>query len=226
MRSMAVMVVAALLHCAVARAAEVELTVALPAGMQVKAAVAGSFSIKGEISGTLRQDMVVFHDLLPDTPYDIRLTLAEGTVLQGVDMSWYNEEPAKPGAEPLSDDDREQIRAVLQDIKSFTNRNDIIQLIGDHNRAVLLAQLVRDKEFHADKGGEIIWRIELWYFKNNYGGWEKISQVNKVLRRERFTNSEAFKAATQKLQWMPSLGGIIVSKAQGAKTVTVAPPDK
>ena len=210
----------------VCHAGGVDLTVQTPSGMQVKSAAAANVSMKLETAGTVTGQAVVFHDLLPDTPYDIRLALADGTVLQGVDMGWYNEEPAKPNAEPLSDDDREQVRAVLQDIKAFTNRNDILLLQGDHNRAVLLAQLIRDKDFHADKGGEIIWRIELWYFKNNYGGWEKISQVNKVLRRERYRDAAAFNSATENIKWVPELGGIVVAKGKPGTVTLKSTNDK
>ena len=206
-----------------ARAAGVDLSVEIPQKMNVKSAVAEQRDAKLQTAGQIQGQKIVFHNLLPDTPYDLALTLADGTVLQGVDMSWYNEEPAKADAGAMTDDDREQIRAVLQDIKDFMNRKDIVRLSGDHSRAVLLCQLIRDRDFHADKGGEIIWRIELWYFKNDYGGWGKISQVNKVLRRERFTDAAAFAAATKKIQWTPQLGGVQAGK-DGQTTLKLDEP--
>jgi hypothetical protein len=190
----------------------VDLTLEVPATMQVKEALADNRDTTTQTTGTVQGQKIIFHNLTAGAAHDVRLTLADGTILQGVDLSWYNQEPAKADAEPFNDEDREQIRAILQDVKGFTNRNDILKLTGDHNRAVLLAQLIRDRDFHADKGGEIIWRIELWYFKNNYGGWEKIGQVNKVLRRERYASAEEFKAATQNLRWTEQLGGIRPAK--------------
>jgi hypothetical protein len=89
---------------------------------------------------------------------------------------------------------------------------------------VALTRLIRDTNFHADKGGEVIWRIELWYFQFHYGGWEKIGQVNRVLRRERFGSADQFQAATAKLRWTPELGGIRLAKDHASTAITLAPP--
>jgi hypothetical protein len=96
-----------------------------------------------------------------------------------------------------------------------------LQLRGDGSQAVGLVQLVRSKTFHGDKGDEVIWRIELWYFKNEYGGWSKIAQVNKVVRRERFKTEGDYQAATARLEWIPDLGGIMMPKGDAGRTISL-----
>ena len=191
----------------------------LPEGKQVKSAVAAAPSLKLDVQGTVDGRTVTFANVLPDTAYDVRVTLTDGTVVQGVDLGWYDEEPAKKDAADLDNDDREQIRAIVQDVPGFYNKRDILVLRGDHDRAVALLRLVRDKAFVNDKGGEVIWRIELWYFKNQNGGWEAVQQQNRVLRRERFPSPDARKAAEDAVRWAPALGGLRVAKGEAAKTV-------
>jgi hypothetical protein len=206
-----------------ARAGEgVRLAVKVPAGTRVKAAVAQASSLKLETVGAVTKDGIRFEKLLADTPYELRVTLDDGTVLQGVDMSWHSDEPAKEDAGELSDDDREQVRAIVADIPRFYNKCEILRLQGDHDRATALVRLVRDKQFVNDQGGEIVWRIELWYFKNQAGGWEAINQQNKVLRRERFRDRKAYAAEADHIRWVPELGGI--KAPRGGRSITLPSP--
>lgn len=177
-------------------------------------------ALKLETGGKVQGQEVLFTNLLPDTPYDLTIRLKDGTTLQGVDMSWYNEDVSKSPDKPLTDEDRKQIDSLAKDIKSFYDRTDYLHLIGDHDRAVALVQLVRESDFHAGKGN-IIWRIEVWYLKNQYGGWEKTLQQNKVLRRERYDNAGAFREATGKLRFVPELGGIRLTAADQPRTITL-----
>lgn len=194
------------------------LTVVLPESLVPISASASA--LKLDTAGKVRGREIVFDNLLPDTPYEISITLRDGTHLQGVDMSWYNEEPSRSPGKPFTEDDLRQINALARDIRSFYDRTDYLQLVGDHDRAVALARLVRDSDFHAGKGN-IIWRIELWYLKNQFGGWEKIQQQNKVLRRERYTDPAAYRDATKNLRYVPELGGIRLKAAEGPRIITL-----
>jgi hypothetical protein len=136
-------------------------------------------------------------------------------VLAGFDTGWYEEEAggaARGPAEPLTDDDRREISDIVSKVPSFYDRAELLQLAGDHDRAVGLVQLVRDRAFHASAQGEIIWRVEVYYFKFQAGGWEKVQQQNKVLRRERFRSREQYEDVVGKLRWNPLLGGVRVGK--------------
>jgi len=177
------------------------------------------------VAGSVEPERVVIPNLTPGVAYSLRLVHADGSIDQGVDMSWYDTEPARDDAGDLTDDDRGQITAILKQVLSFFNRNDLILLAGNHDRAVALVQLIRDKSFHSDSGDEVIWRVELWYLKNRHGGWEKIQQTDKTIRRERFSTA-AFHAASDHLHWIPELGGLVVPKDQPTLDVTPPQPAK
>ncbi|HSU66516.1 MAG TPA: hypothetical protein VLJ39_06575 [Tepidisphaeraceae bacterium] len=197
-----------LLLLVLALGASVSLRVEIPTGMKVVAASAAAPSLKLSAEGKTAPGVITFDNLLPDTAYDLSLRLSDGTVLQGVDLGWYNEEPAKPGTEPVTDEDKKEIATIVNGLEPFMNHSEILELNASHDRAVALCQFVRDKGFVNDKGREIMWRAELWYFKYQAGGWEAVSQVNKVLRRKRFKSRAALTEATGKLKWVPRLGGI------------------
>ncbi|MCY2952297.1 MAG: hypothetical protein NTU53_10010 [Planctomycetota bacterium] len=100
----------------------------------------------------------------------------------------------------------------------------MLLLAGNHDRVVILAELIRDTDFHSAVGNEIIWRIELWYFKNQHGGWERVTQSNKVLRRERFKSRDDYISATAKLKYLPALGGLRLKKDE-SKSLPLTPED-
>ena len=204
-------------------AVAVDIVIQTPQATQIAAATADSSKSPASITGIIDGPTVRFKDVLPATPYDAKLTLKDGTILQGVNMNWYDMEPTKADAGDLDDDDKQQINAILTQVLSFYNKNEMLFLKGDHDRAVGLVQLVRDKAFHSDTGDEVIWHIELWYFKNQHGGWEKVQQENKILRRERFATHGAYQDVIDHLHWMPQLGGLTVAKDQTGLTITLQP---
>ena len=51
----------------------------------------------------------------------------------------------------------------------FTNKNRVLWMAADHKHATLLVELIRDSDFHSDAGGEMVYRVELWYFENYFG---------------------------------------------------------
>jgi hypothetical protein len=185
------------------------ITITVPSGITVtKAAATTEKEPRTTLDGTIRDHTITFAEPLPGSAYEAQLTLADGTVLQGVDMGWYSRVPDKPNADPLDDDDRQQMTDVLKKVLSFYNVNELTLLKGNHNRAVMLVRLERSSAFHSDKGDEVIWRPELWYFENHHGGWEKVQQTDRVLRRERFTTHADYHAVVDKLKWVPELGGL------------------
>jgi hypothetical protein len=189
-----------------------DIVVKLPTGTKVTNAEAKPLKMKLVTPGKVDGATVRFTNLLPDTAYDVKLTLSDGTVLQGVNMGWYDMEPANPDAGDITDDDKQQIVAVLKQVLAFSNKNDLILLNGNHDRATALVQLVRDKPFHSDSGDEVIWHMELWYYKNEHGGWEKVQQANEILRRERFPTHVEYQKTIEHLRWVAELGGLKVAK--------------
>jgi hypothetical protein len=193
----------------------------LPDTATPEKAVAIDPQAKIETAGKIDGRRVQFDGILPGAAYDLRISLAGGAVLQGVNLNWYSLEPPAENAGELTVDDWEEIRAIVQDVRGFFNRNEILLVNGNHDRATLLVQLIRDNKFHSDKGGEIVWHTELWYFKFQNGGWEKIQQQNRVLRRERFRNRQEFDAEAGRIRWLEQLGGIMLAKKDESKEITL-----
>jgi hypothetical protein len=202
--------------------ADTTLEVRIPEGKRIKSAVAAATGLKMETKGQPAGNIAMFAKLLPQTAYDIIITLEDGVTWRTVDMSWYVQTGARK-SEEMDDDDRKQIQELFDGIKGFENKRKMLAMRGDHDRAVVLAELIRDSAFHSDKGGEIIWRVELWYFQNQHGGWEKVPQQNKVLRRERFTSREQFEKEAQCLRWIPMNGPIRIEKDE-RRTIALAEP--
>lgn len=142
---------------------------------------------------------------LPATASSAVITLADGTRLVGVDMRWYANAP--PGDGPLSDDDRKEIELILT-VPSFYDKVKILHLQGDNQHVTVLMELIRDRDFYASKGTDIIWRAELWYFEFQNGGWAKVSQENKVLDRQRFHGQAEYQKYLRILRWVPKLGDL------------------
>jgi hypothetical protein len=197
------------------------LEVQLPEGSRAQSATARASQLKLDTRGTTDGRTVRFANLLPDTRYDVQITLADGTVLQGVDMSWYSDEPPRPDAPPLDDDDRQAIKELFSGIQAFENKRNMLLMSGNHDRVTILAELIRDTPFYGNKGTEVIWRAELWYFKNQHGGWEKVPQTNKVLLRERISRNE-FERRRENLKWLGELGGLRLGKDETKKVVSVS----
>jgi hypothetical protein len=206
-----------------ALAAGGSITVQLPAGARVASAVATASGVNLDTKGVVDGRAVHFTNLLLNVPYDVRIDLADGTVMQGVNLDWYDAEPARKNVAPLDDDDRDEIKKILA-VPAFANQQDILMLNGDHDRAALLVRFLRTSEFHSDTGGEVIWRVEIWYFKNEHGGWAALNDVNKVLRRERYASEKEYLAATSKIQWLQTLGGITLTKTAADKTIDLTHP--
>jgi hypothetical protein len=184
------------------------ITITVPADLRVDKAIATTEKEpKTTLEGDIKNQTITFANPTPGSAYEAMLTLKDGTVLQGVDMGWYSRVPDKADAEPLTDDDRDQMKAVFTAGAQFFNVQEATLIKGNHNRAVMLVRLER-ANFHSDTGDEIIWRPELWYFQNEHGGWEKVLQTDRVLRRERFATHKDYHDVVDHLKWVPELGGL------------------
>jgi hypothetical protein len=214
--------------CAVTASAAgaAELTVQLPAGAAAESAqILEPSTQPGEdgqaIDGDIHGRLLTFTDLSAKVPYSLLIGLKNGPLLHGVNMAWYDRQPPQPDAGPLTTDDLNQIKALVSDVKSFYNDSRIITLSGDHQRATVLVQRIRSASFHGDRGGEVIWRVELWYFINEFGGWSEVPQTNQVLRRARFASQRDYHAAVDRLRWVPLLGNIVLPDDNARRQITL-----
>jgi hypothetical protein len=196
-----------------------DLIVKTPEQSHISVATAIERDSAVNVAGTIHGDEAKFSNLQSDTPYDLAIELTDGRLLCGADMSWCDPTPADPQAEPLGDDDKQQIDAIVTQILGFADKPKLAMLVGSHDRAVGLVDLTRTKGFHSDKGGEVIWREEVWFFKWENGGWERVADQSRLLRRERFPTKAAYEKEMSRVRWVPALGG--VQLPAGSRLVTV-----
>ncbi|KPK80732.1 MAG: hypothetical protein AMJ81_11470 [Phycisphaerae bacterium SM23_33] len=144
-----------------------------------------------------------FRKLAGDAAYDVCVVAKDGAHIEGIDLSWHEARmlrlaeirrrqlglPAEAQHE-FSAGDAEELLKYVRDLKDFADVRRVLYLNGLGRRAAMLVEVMRTREFHAQRGGEIIWRTELWYFQYHYGGWERLGQVERVLERRRIPASE------------------------------------
>ena len=144
----------------------------------------------------------VFTGLPGDAAYDVRILTRDDRRIEGVDLSWHEARmlrlaelrrkqlglPAERGAgRDFTRDDADELLQYVRDLRDFANVRRALYLRGDGLRATMLVEVMRTTPFHAQRGDEIIWRTELWYFRYRYGGWERVPNVERVLERERIS---------------------------------------
>jgi hypothetical protein len=199
------MVLALLLLPAFARGADI--TAQLPPGL--KAASAAAYE-RGKITAPLPAELqagqVRFTGLKADGMYDLRLRLDDGRELRGVDLRWYAPDAAPADEHQFSDEDRQEIQDICN-VPSFYDRAQVVRFEGGGGRIAALVNLVRDRDFHAGKG-QVIWRSEVWYFRYQAGGWEKVSQQALVLDRQRFASRAEYEKTVARIRFLPALGGV------------------
>ena len=169
-----------------------------------------------EVTGIMAGTNFKF-DLKPARHYDVLLKKPNNETVRLTDLSWYDDEPVTADAKPLVDDDRAQITQVLTGVARFTNNNRILAIAGDGERAVALLDLRRDSEFHGREGGEIIRRVEVWYLKNEAGGWAKVQQQDRVITRQRYTSADEFQKALGREAFVPVASGLAIGRGQLSK---------
>lgn len=192
--------------------------------LEVASATATASGSKTVAEGTVEKGQVIFPKVLPGEGYDVAIRTRPGPVLRLIDLSWHTPTiPSEPAAEPMAEEDRQAIEAILRDIKAFTNKNRFLHLSGDSQRATALVELIRDSDFHARKGDEVIWRIEVWYFENQAGGWAKTQQQNRVVERKRFASTAEFEAHRKPFVWIGIDKGL---KIERGKDSLIIPPKR
>ena len=148
-----------------------------------------------------------FHiaNLLPGRSYDlIAWTSAPDATLtrwEGVNMDYHRPIKPAPAATP---EDRKAIETLVTDVPQFYDKARVLKIAADHQHATALVELIRTRDFHSDAGGEVIYRVELWYFENLFGGWAKDANTEKVIARVRGKPSDL----QQNWQFLPQLGNL------------------
>jgi|GEM_PF-358342 len=141
-----------------------------------------------------------FTRLPGDATYDLCLRLTGGREIEGIDLNFVDARLLKLAARrrkqlglpperdrKFSRADSDALLAYARDMEDFMEDRRVIYIQGRGRRATMLIELMRLRKFVAASGaarpGKIIWRVELWYFLEQRGGWERMANQERMLRR-------------------------------------------
>lgn len=147
--------------------------------------------------------------LKPDNPYDFLVVLSDGTRMEGVDLT-----PRIKDRDPLPLDARAYMQKHFYEMLAFDNERRILAYQGNGLSATALVELARTSAFN-DSGGDVIWRTELWFYEESFGGWKCLTQ-QKVLHRVRMKGKDW---ANWKWLYVPAWGGLLPGAKEYALTM-------
>jgi hypothetical protein len=179
-----------------------------------------SFAYEGKVD---EKGAFAIAGLLPGRTYDLIVWTQDDrgarTRWEGANMEFHRDIlPDKDATE----EDKKWLQDFVKEMPAFMDKCRVLHMAADHKHATLLVELARTREFHSDKGGEVIYRVELWYFENLFGGWAKDKNTEKVLARVR-GKADAFEL---NWQFLPALGGVTVPATGKSAAIEVNLPEK
>lgn len=213
------------------------------AGMIEKAGPAGRLSAISRVTGQryapasfdAKTGQFLFKGLPGDARYDLCIVTGDKRRIEGIDLDWAEARLARlaeirrkqlaipaPPVRTFTEADARSLVKYLADLKDFTDTRRPLYLAGQGDKAAMLVEVMRTTDFYARKDNQVIWRMELWYFTCNAGGWEKQDNTERVLERERVP-LEQWQAIT--LVYEPALS-VYVDPDGKSSPVRYAIPDK
>jgi phage shock protein E len=180
-----------------------------------------------------------FTRLPGDATYDLCLRLDDGREIEGIDLNFVDARLGKLAVErrkqlglppdrtrKFSQADADGLLAYARDMEDFMEDRRVIYIKGHGRRATMLIELMRLRKFVAASGaarpGKIIWRVELWYFLEQRGGWERMANQERMLRRIEDTPANWSKTH---IEYYPKLS-VYLDAAGQAKPVDFKVPVK
>ncbi len=145
-----------------------------------------------------------FQNMPGDSAYDICVVTTDGREFEGIDLEFISARldrlaemrrvelgvPSEKIEEQFSIEDVRAIQEFVASWQDFMDTKRILYIQCQGNRATVLIELMRTREFHKSRNqgqaqSQLVWRIELWYMQKQGGGWAKLPNVERLLRRER-----------------------------------------
>lgn len=159
-----------------------------------------------------------FKGLKGDARYDICLRTTDGRELEGIDLDFLEQRWLRLAAKrrkelglpPDSDhkfsmDDVKMLVHHVTHMREFMELHRPLYIKGHGKWATMLVELMRTRAHYAGKG-RLIWRVELWYWEYRHGGWERVLNQERLLRRQRAAPSAWRKT---NVEWFPQLSASI-----------------
>ena len=176
---------------------------------------------------------LLFKNLPGDARYDICFTFTGGREIEGIDLDFVDqrllhlgEQRRKQLALPperthqFSSPDVKELLEFVKNMQDFMDDRRVLYVQGHGVRATVLVELMRSREFYSAASGEVIWRMELWYFTNQFGGWEKLANQERVLRRVRAGGDQWRKIS---VEYYPQLSAYVPPEGQAKEIILQIP---
>lgn len=150
-------------------------------------------------------------DLPLDKPYDILIDLAGGARLEGVNIRVKKTDfvDADP---PLIKADEARLKEITTKLSKFEDVHEYLAIGGNAQHAAVVVNKLRTKPFYESKPGEVIWRLEVWFYEREEldDPWVKEQDTLFVIHyRERLQKADYDKKS---LTLDPKLGGVKPTK--------------
>ncbi|MFB3890473.1 MAG: hypothetical protein ACE15C_00475 [Phycisphaerae bacterium] len=138
-----------------------------------------------------------FKNMPGDAAYDIVINTSDGRQIEGIDLDFADsrllalaaqrrKDLGLPPEEPheFGQQDVDALMNYVTKLEDFMEQRRVLYIQPHGPRATMLIELMRTREFYSS-AGKIVWRVELWYFEYQHGGWERLPNQERVLQRER-----------------------------------------
>ena len=173
-----------------------------------------------------------FPDVPGDAVYDLRVKIGP-RMIEGIDLSAPDARMQRlaqvrrrqlglpPDREhEFVQADADEIVKYVRDMQDFMEIRRVLYLQGRGVGATALVELLRTREFYAAKG-QIVWRVELWYFQEQFGGWQRQGKQDRVLLRERLSGDQW---AGRHLEYYPELSVPVDADGRSQPLEFTVPP--
>ena len=177
----------------------------------------------------------VFEKLPGDARYDLIVLTRDGRRFEGIDLDFVDRRllrladrrrkeldlPPERGHK-FTQKDAQALVKWVKDLDDFMDIRRVLYVQGHGRRATLLVELMRGRDFYSQAGDQVIWRVELWYFEYQFGGWERIADQERVLERRRIPRSR-WEAIN--VEYRPQLSGYVHPDGRPARIQFDLPKD-
>jgi hypothetical protein len=145
--------------------------------------------------------------LPPDKSYDLVIDLTSGARLEGVNLK-VKPTDFKDRDPPLIKADEEKFKAITKSLSKFEDVHEFLAVGGNAQHAAVVMNKLRTKPFYESKPGEVVWRLEVWFFAREEldDPWVKEQDTLFVIHyRERLPKADYDKKS---ITLDPKLGGL------------------
>jgi hypothetical protein len=142
-----------------------------------------------------------------DKPYDLLIDLSSGARLEGVNMR-VKKTDFKDADPPLIKVDEEKLKEITKGLSKFEDVHEFLAVGGNAQHAAVVMNKLRSKPFYESKPGEIVWRLEVWFYEREEldDPWVKEQDTLFIIHyRERLPKAEYDKKS---ITLDPKLGGL------------------